>query len=398
MLEWLGFGKPTPERFARALMKHASANGFNEPMQYDARGFRIIAGAERQHIANLVNLYPGYRDCERGARTAYLAKCSALFQANEMPSGFEAVRANLLPAVRARAYVEAVRFSASMQDTMSASERAYTPFGTDAVVLLAYDSDDSMSILFDKQIEALGVPFATALDAALDNLRDRSVDAFVRRPDGVCVADWNDAYDSSRILLPDLIHRAGFNDPVAMIPTRDQLLVAPASNRDALLAMLDLAQECHAQEGRTISAAMFAFTDGQARDYQPTDAEVALRLAHLKLRYLADDYASQKQMLDEQHEKQGIDVYVASFMLVQRGEHDLFSVCSWSQDVDSLLPRTGQVALATFNEAGEAHHAGTVDWAQLERVAGHLMQLEPDVFPPRYRVSRFPDLAALQLT
>lgn len=398
MLQWLGLSKPSPASFANALMAYAAAHGFNEPMRFDAPAFRIMTGEGGAGVVNLVNLYPGYRDCARGQRTAYLAKCLALFHENEIPAGFEAARANLLPVIRARSYVESVRLGAGAHDAVSVSERFFAAFGTDAVVLLAYDSIDSMSILFDKQVEALGVPFATALDAALANLRDRSVEAFVRGANGVSVAVWNDAYDSSRILLPDVIHRAGIADPIAMLPTRDQLLVAPASNRDAMLAMLDLAQECHAQDGRTVSAAMFAFTDGQARDYQPLDAEVARRLATLKLHYLADDYALQKQLLDEQHEKQGIDVFVASFMLTRLGGECLVSVCSWSQDVDSLLPRTDQVSLATFDEAGQAQHVGTVDWEQLERVAGHLMQLQPHAFPARYRVSGFPDLAALHLS
>jgi uncharacterized protein YtpQ (UPF0354 family) len=396
MLELLGFGKPSREQFARALMRHAAAHGFDEPMHFDAAGFRIIAGAEGNTVVNLVNLYPAYRDAGRSERSAWLAKCLAMFHSEELPTGFEAMRAHLLPVVRARSYVESFRQGAGA-DTIAVSERAFAVLGTDSVILLAYDRDDSMNILFDKQVEALGVPFATALDAALANLRDRSVEAFVRGPSGVAAAVWNDAYDSSRILLPDVIHRAGIADPVAMLPTRDQLLVASASNREALLAMLEMAQASHAQEGRTVSAAMFAFQGGSAQEYVPADAEVALQLANLKLHYLADDYASQKQLLDEANEKQGIDVFVASFLLMQRGDDDLFSLCTWSQDVDALLPRTDLVALTTFDEAGEAQLAGRVDWEQLVRVAGHLMQLQPDAYPERYRVTGFPDLAALRL-
>ncbi|QOL47968.1 hypothetical protein [Massilia litorea] len=398
MWEWLGFKKPSPQSFAHALMKYAADHGFDGPMCFDATRFRILTGETGNGIVNLANLYPGYRNARRSERGAHLARCFAMFGGEEMPTGFAQARANLLPAIRARSYVESASLSAGAHGVTVFGDGAFAVLGSDAVVVLAYDHADSMNILTGTQVEALGVPFATALDAALANLRDRSVETLVRRPDGVCIAAWNDAYDSSRILLPDVVHRAGIANPVAMVPTRDQLLVAPASDRAALLAMLDLAQACHEHEGRPVSASLFHFEHGSAQEFVPDDAEVVLRLANLKQLYLADDHACQKQDLDADNEQRSIDLFVATFAVWQReGDPRLVSACTWSEGVEALLPRTDMVSFVSLDEAGQLRHAGTVEWAQVHAVAGHLMAPEPGMYPVRYRVSHFPDLRDLGL-
>lgn len=82
---------------------------------------------------------------------------------------------------------------------------------------------------------------------------------------------------------------------------------------------------------------MFDFLGGVAREFVPSDADIALRLANLRQHYLAGDYAAQ------------------------------------------------------------ARHAGIVAWEQVEAVAGHLMEVEPGSYPVRYRVAGFPEIGSVGL-
>lgn len=395
MLDWLGF-KPTPNKFAHALMEFARQRGFTEPMRFDPAGFRILTGVNETGVVNLVNLYPKYRDAPRAARAPYLEKCCSLFGDTPFPASFKEARPHLLPAIRARSYFESVRLASDSRGSAWIGNAA-APLGDDAVTMVALDRADSMTILTGNQIATWDVPYALVLEAALDNLRAISSDSFVQRSDGVTVGDWDDAYDSSRLLLSDLVHRAGVTNPVAMIPTRGVLLLAPASDRAALLAMLALANTAYEQEGRSVSASMFQFADTAPADYVPQDDEVARRLEDFRQRYLADDYAAQKQALDELHEKNGTDIFVASFVRAhsERGD-DTFSICTWTDTVDALLPVTQKVALVRFDVHGAPQRAGIFDWADIVRVAGHLMALQPDLYPARYRVTQFPDLGLLE--
>lgn len=156
----------------------------------------------------------------------------------------------------------------------------------------------------------------------MDNLRDRSAGNFMPFDGvpGLVRSNWNDGYDRSRILLPDLICRGvGSGNPVIMIPTRETLLLA--------------------------------------RDHQPA----ALR--------------------------DGVDIFFASFGTMQK-DGQIQSFCSWTDEVDAMLPRTDVVALAR-NGPDEQFDMVLVDWQTLSARHGDLLLELPD-FPPRYRVSAFP--------
>ncbi|MEF9930129.1 MAG: hypothetical protein RR983_01455 [Massilia sp.] len=389
--------KPSLKKFAQALMAHAQHSSFAHPMHFDADRARILTGANGDQIVNLANLHKQYCDAARADRPRFLEMCMAILRDTSLPQRFEDVRANLLPAVRARSYAESLRLSARLAGTALAGTSA-APLGEDVVTVIVVDDADSMSVVTATQLDAWGVSFAVALDMALDHLRGMPGGGFVRNLDGVMVGDWNDAYDSSHLLLPDVIHRAGISDPVAMIPTRDSILLAPAGDRRALLAMLALAHTASEEQGRTVSAAMYHFRNGSAQTHTPEDEEVARGLAQLRQRYLAEDYADQKTLLDDLHEKHDLDLFVASFMLAQDNHaRQEFSLCTWSEGVDALLPKADRIALVRFNEQGEAQRAGTYDWDTVSAVAGHLMTPQPDTYPIRYRVTQFPDLALLKV-
>lgn len=388
--------KPSLKKFAQALMAHAQHNRFAHPMHFDADRARILTGANGEQIVNLANLYKQYCDAARADRPRVLEMCMSLLRDTSPPERFEDARANVLPAIRARSYAESLRLSSRLAGTALSGTSA-APLGDDVVTMLVVDDANSMSIVTAAQLDAWGMSFAEALDAALDNLRAIPGGGFARGPDGVMVGDWNDAYDSSRLLLPDLVHRAGIGDPVAMIPTRDSILLAPAADRRALLAMLALASTAREEQGRTVSAAMYHFRNSSAQLYTPDNEEVARGLAQLRQRYLAEDYADQKTLLDDLHDKHDIDLFVASFMLVQDNHaREEFSLCTWSEGVDALLPKSDRIALVRFNEQGEAQRAGMYDWDTVSAVAGHLMTPEPDTYPIRYRVRQFPDLTLLK--
>jgi hypothetical protein len=207
---------------------------------------------------------------------------------------------------------------------------------------------------------------------------------------GVMMSNWNDAYDSSRILLPDLAYRsAGTGTPVVMIPTRESLLVASRHSPGAQLVMIKLAGERMVQQGRICSACMYQYVDGRLAAYEPNDQEARLALGNLQAESLCADYADQQQQLDKLHERVGKDVFVASFMLATK-DGKTSSYCSWTQGVTAaLLPKTDIVALVRL-DGPDRHEICEVAWDLVVERAGHLMEVTSD-YPPRYFVSTFPE-------
>lgn len=390
--------KPSPEKFARLMMEAAAKDSQCPPMRFDPENFRILIGAGSTRFVNLHNLYSEYCEKPPQERPAAVQRYLDIFSDRALPATFDEASNNLMPVIRPRGMGEYLRLNQLLSDSGDAGFEASSPLSADAVVMVAYDTEHSMTMLSSTQLEEWGVPFDTALACALDNLRDATVDKFEQYSPGVFFGDWNDAYDSSRILLPDLVYRVGTGDPVAMIPNRGRLLVTSGHNRQGMLDMLELAQQCAEQEERPVSALMYRFSGGRAEEFVPEDADVARGLEDLKRFYRCDDYAQQKAMLDQVHEKDGIDIFVASSLLLREQDTGtLYSLCTWTKGADSLLPQTDRVTLMILDDDAKAVDQLTASWSDVWRIAGDLMQPQHEGYPVRFRVTSFPSDDQLQM-
>ena len=378
--------KPSPGKFAQVLLKTAREIGVSEPMQFDPDEFRILVGADGRQILNLQNLYRQYLATQVQSRNALLLRYTNLFAPAAPPSSFEEVMDRLVPIIRARAYCEYLELRQLGSNAGRPLQVVARPFSRDAVVMVAIDSEHSMSTVTTDNLDQWGKSLDEVLAIAMDKLRDITVDEFEEISPGVFVSDWNDSYDSSRILLPDMAYRM-CPSPVAMIPTRGHLLLTSRNNRNGMLAMLDLAMQCAEQDGHHVSATLYGFGPHGAEELPPDDPEVSARLQNLNRHYLLKDYSQQQKMLEQVFDENGTDIFVASYMLVDgAGTGEQFSLCTWNNETDSLLPRTDRVVLGPIDENGRID----VRWDDLTRIAGNLMVPQPDGYPERYRVQEVP--------
>jgi hypothetical protein len=235
------------------------------------------------------------------------------------------------------------------------------------------------------------VSFDQALEDALDNLRGLPEHGgWQEVGQGVWSGEWGDAYDSSRILLPDLIHRVGVRDPVVAVPFRNALMLTEAGN-EAGIALMAQVIEAHLEDTqRWLSFELLRLEERQWHVHAPLVAVDAWHL--LRLHNDAGAAESQKELLDALHAKQGVDLRVASCQLLQRDDLGTLSYSVWSETVDTLLPRTEFIV---FRAAGDADaELLLVPWDDAAGVVGALME-PTDFTPARHRVRAFPDAAQL---
>lgn len=229
---------------------------------------------------------------------------------------------------------------------------------------------------------------ARTLAAATDNLRDATVDRFSQVERGVFAGNWGDAYDSSRLLLPDLAHRIAGANPLAMIPARGRLLLASGNDRDGVRGMLALARRIAATETRPVSALLYRYEHGRPLKHVPDD-----ELARLGRQLRYGDYAAQKETLDELQQKTGADIVVAGYKVMREEANGAeYSLGIWTRGADTLLPRTERVALLSHGEDG-AQELLMLPWDAPYAACGQLMAPVPGAFPERYRVTGFPEPA-----
>ncbi|HEU4776601.1 MAG TPA: DUF1444 family protein [Telluria sp.] len=387
---------PSPERFSNIAIDALRAEGYSAPIEVDQAEFRLLLGADGKQVFNLNNFYRDYCRVDKAERKNVVQGYIKSMMVQEMPKAFADAKAKLLPVLRSRSMIEYVALAvAGEADT--AKLPAAQPFSADAAIMLAYDTEHSMMTLTGSSLSEWNVSFDTALAAAIDNLRDGTVSSFDQVAPGLYLSTWNDAYDTSRLLFPDVLYQLGVGgEPVAMIPTRNRLMVASANDSAAQLTMINAARLFAEEEGRQLSALMYHYVNGRAVEYQPRDAEVAAKLAELRRKTLAEDYAGQKDMLEKAHEKSGTDVFVASYQIISSrdtGREASFTV--WTEDVDTLLPEADLVALVSTAELedGRSGPPKLVAWRDLQATTGAFEQL-PDRYPARYKPANFPGKAA----
>jgi hypothetical protein len=245
-------------------------------------------------------------------------------------------------------------------------------------------------------LDSWGVTFYEALENARDNLRH--VQPQIIGPQegpGTYVFTSNDGYDSSRLVLLDLVRQFEVNgDYIAMAPGREMLVVTGSEDEAGLEAMVALAKKAFDQP-RTVSGAALRLEGDEWERWMPDKGHSQYAEFHgLWLRSQGQDYAEQKELLDKLHESRGEEIFVASYSVAQHKETGArINFCVWADGAVTLLPKTEQIVLGSMGQAPLV-----ADWAKVEAAAGDFMT-PLDMYPERYRVEQFPtaeQMAAMQ--
>jgi hypothetical protein len=392
---------PSKDRFARLVADAVRRAGEAAEVRYDPGEFRLTAEGEGKQIFNLENAYREYCAAEPGQRRGLLRHFVRSWFAHHkgVPEKFEDVHPDLLPVVRGRRYYEVTRLQLRA-DGMDDPGCPYRTVAEHLAVGLGYDLPESIVQVRQANLDGWAVGFEQALAAACDNLRGLSRQPLEPAGPGVWRSPWRDNHDAARLMLTDLIRAHEVRgDPVAMVPNRDTLLLAGADDGAGLARLAGLAEQA-AEHPRFLSGAAVRLRGDSWEPFLPApDHPLHPRFRSLLVKSLARDYADQKEALDALNAKPGEDVFVASFSLLQqKGTGLIRSYCVWSEGVDSLLPRTDDVALCRVKGRDDGEVVGFFPWERLEAVAGGLRR-RADLYPERYRVAGFPDgeqLAALR--
>ena len=204
--------------------------------------------------------------------------------------------------------------------------------------------------------------------------------------EGVYVFTTNDGYDSSRLILLDLIRQFQVKgDYIAMAPGREMLIVAGSEDTPGLEAMIALAKKAFEQP-RAVSGVALRLAGDEWVSWMPeADHPLYDEFRKIRMQSSGQDYSEQKELLDRLHEKTGEDVFVASYSVMQHKDtgHRI-SYCVWTKDTISLLPQTERIVLG-----GEDQAPIMAPWEKVVEIAGDMMT-PMGIYPERYRVEGFP--------
>lgn len=390
-------GKPTRDDFAAAFVARLREAGDDRAVRYDPEAFELVCSSDRAHqIVRLASVYRDYLASPGPQRARCFARFVRAALAGRRTGGDEAtaeeVLTRLLPRLQTRLHYESLSLLA---DTPSGGRPpfAWRPIAEHMALGLVLDFPDHVEEVPTARFEELGIGLDEAFERARVNLERASEEELVVAAPGLFVSAFDDCHDASRLILTEKLRRLPLRgEPVVMVPNRDHLLVAGSDDTAALAAMASVSRELM-QAPRFLSSIPLCLVDDDYAPFVPAAGHPLHGIfAELRVSQLVDEYAQQKRLLERKHEREGVDVFVASFSgFAAAGDESAFSYCVWTKDVAALLPRAERIALLDPAGMGAPVMAA---WEVVAEAAGELM--EPlDVYPPRYRVNAFPDPGTL---
>ncbi|MCB9562357.1 MAG: DUF1444 family protein [Kofleriaceae bacterium] len=342
---------------------------------------------ERGGRIALHNLFHEMHELDAGERRKRLRLLiGAMMTTTEAPRDWESVREALRPVLRSMSFVGNPDMS-----SMSPVWRGFSPFLAELVVI---DAPTTMSYVTRADLDRWGISPVEALRAARGNLPIET--AMIRaqtggdEDDATWMVHSQDSYESSRLLLPGWL--ASFGDkvggtPVAIVPHRGMLWVTSAESHAHVQILIDAAAKEFDDSPRAISPALYTIDgDGGVVPFEVERTHPLvdkIRAGHLRL---ADhEYGVQQQRLEAELERDGVDLFVASFRVLESEGGPRHSFCVWGHQVPSLLPEADLVAV--FDD--DAENPVFVPWDVVRGKVGAMWQ-PWDAAPSRVRTEGYP--------
>ncbi|MBA8886945.1 hypothetical protein FHW12_001136 [Dokdonella fugitiva] len=367
--------KPKKRDFVSGLLRELARDG-THGWSHDAEANSLT---HARGIVHLENLFREYAAAHRADRPHLLRKYAALAASLDgpaMPARWADAALGVRALVRSR-YDRAFEFESS--DRPATVE---WPFVDDLHVRLAYDFGAYVTHVTRER----AVEWAITDDA----MRETAVANLEREP-----VEWQalgagvfrlvaDEHAESHLLVDATFERLPFRDAAAVPSNRGVLLACDRNDRTALRALLGEAERCVQQKPWPIAGTLLARDAGRWQPFLP-DGELAVAARRLRTLDTGLLYADQKLALDRHHETIDHDVFVAT-CLVFEDDDELRSLCTWSEGVVTLLPRTD---IVVFHRGTEPPQTLAVAWDDAISIAGAHLQAS-DFDPVRYLVDTFP--------
>lgn len=398
-LSWLRGEPPAndpDEREAFALRVMALLQATGQKLRFDAEQYAFVDAEGR--IAFLHNHWDTWRVLDEEHREAFLLEVASHIarlgdDPEAPPDDWEEAAPHVMPRIRPVYHRAVVAHELSRHaDQPPPSEPAW-PIADHLVVQLVYDTPHAIVSLSDERLETWGVSADKALEQALDNLLESTDIPFVSYEEGVFVAEVDDCYDSSRMMLVEVIQQLPLQGRAVALPAnRDTLFITGEHDFNGLQTLLTVASRALDMPRLDTVAPVVLQGDRWRPWLPPAEHPHHAEWAELVLRDRGGAYGAVKPMLEARLEDDLEEVFVASFGALVIEEVPR-SYTTWAP-VRAWLPKTELIAVAKGEDPEEGFLL--VPWERVVELAGDRLQRVPDVEPPYFAVEGGADPALVE--
>lgn len=378
------------DQFADRLVRRVKEAGETSEIRYERDAFRLnfFDQGEPTGAANLANLFQEYDRLPLAQREAYLTQVTRAILSHHkvIPEAYEDAEPDILPLLRRRACLESSR----LQQRLLGNTEKEVPcleIGSHLLAVPVYDLPEAMRTIAPEQMQQWNRTLYALMETALENL-DQLEATVTTLDDRVFLFRNQDHYDASRMLLLGRVRNLAIRGlPVAMIPSRDCLVIAGDEDEHGLKLLLDLVKQ-HRNNLRPISLTPCRLTaEGWETWLPPPEHPLHDPFRELHLNGLTAEYRQQHEAIEAAFGETGCEGFVANHYLFRDGQNrQLRSYCVWPECEYALLPETDYI-LFMDRQNMQPQASGT--WQRVREVVGSQME-DLECYPPRYRVLGFP--------
>ncbi len=373
--------------FAKKALAHLRERFPKDEFELREKELVIVAkkqGAEAPALISLSNYYDEWRHAAAGEEDRVWARIELQQRLVDGKETLDELRVLLVPRIRPRRYYtqDVQRFAESLPSPKKNPAPYHRPLAEHLAVGIAIDRPEHIEYVTDP--ERFGVPVAELEEIALTNLRRATKGTKLEElGPGVFLGHWKDEYAAERMLLPEVWEGLAVKgDPVVFLPGAERLYVAGSEDERGLAVVMKMVEE-RTSKPRSLVDWAFVRENGEWRIFEPLVSRLD--------RDLADAYEWQKEKLNAEYDGNDDAPFVASVKMFQKGDEPPFTVATWTSGVHTLLPRTDRISFVHL----EKDEVIMTTWAQAWPHVAALAKPVPDVYPPRWEVTEFPDEATL---
>ncbi|ONI78721.1 hypothetical protein ALI144C_28440 [Actinosynnema sp. ALI-1.44] len=338
-------------------------------------------GEPGAHSIFLGNLFAEVRHLSQAERKEAVQQfVAAMFSQPDEPESWEAAAPRLRPVLRTASYAQAGQ--------VGGITVASRPSMRHLVEMIVIDHEHRMSLVNSDSLEEWGVTFDEAYQRGAQNLMVEGTH-LARLDNGVLAVASEDTYESSRLVVPGWL--AGLGDevgivPVAVVPSRDMMLIADERDNAAVQWVLDEGLKIFSDHPRWLSPVPYkADEDGDIVAWKPDRGHpsyAAVRLAERTLETY--EYREQRTRMEKLFRQAGEDLEVTAYEVETGPDGTARSFTTWPKGHDALLPYADEILFPADSEPFR------VPWSAAADVLTGEWE-EALTTPPRRRTLRWPD-------
>lgn len=380
---------PSREQFAQLVLDRLKQTQRRADFVYDAQRFELRLGEAVSFLGGVFDDYCAKQGADRERVLNNFVSAFSQSADNTLPS-FDEAESNLVAVVRERMLFEETKIIQFRDGKPPPKSLFYEPLTDWFVRALVIDAPGHMTIVAETHLERWRQPTSELFAAGLTRLRESAPPKFTEK-NGVFCSAWNDDYDASRVLLPELFASLGFRGaPVLALPHRLTLLAADSDDPDAVKRLLATAEQICGKEARAMNPAPLIWSNGRLKDYSvPPSSPVYREIERARKIAALVYYEGQRQLLERIYKEQNKDVHVSALKLYDEGRY--VTRAFWGHGVKSLLPVADEIALMDLRRPEGQRLVALLPWDKLIQLAGDKM-LDAGLFPKRYFVEEFPNV------